>query len=232
MSIPSAPFNTAKSLFAGLSVIVLKLVSTVTGVTAATTIVTKTAHGFLTGQAIRYISGTGFTSLVANSIYYVTKIDADTFSISATPTGSAISVGTSSAGIFQPVQIFECPKVDNKLEQEFKDISRPDSRGVLRKVRTVTTKEQESYDFVMDEAKRLLDIFGALAGRVTGYATIYAPDPDDASGKCALVSETDFACTVTRGGDMTFGDSDFTKPTIHIESNKAGAITWTADASI
>lgn len=233
MAIPSAPFNTAKSLFAGLTVIVLKLVATITSVTAATTVVTKTAHGYLTGQALRFVSGTGFTGLVANTIYYVTKIDADTFSVSATPTGTAISVGTSSAGVFQPVEVFESIKIDSKLEQETKDILRPDARGVQRKARTVTVKEQESFDYVVDEAKRLLGVFsGSLAGRVTGYATIYTPDPDDVSGKCALVSETDFACTVTRTGDMTFGDGDFTKPSIHIESNKVGAVTWTADASV
>lgn len=85
----------------------------------------------------------------------------------------------------------------------------------------------------MDEAKRLLEIFdGNLAGRVTGTCTMWLPDPDDATGYVALKSENDFAVTVTRDGDTKFGDGDFTKPSINIESNKQGAISWTADSAV
>ena len=233
MALPTAPFNTAKSLFAGLSVLVLRLVSTITSVTAATTVVTKTAHGLSTNDTLRYKSGTGWTGLTADKIYYVIKLDADTFNLAATPGGAAIAVGTSSAGIFQPVQVFEASKVDNKLEQETESIMRPASNGVKRKVRTVTTSEQESYEFIMDEPKRLLDIFGGkLCGRVDGYCQIFMPDPNDATNFCSLVSEMDFACSFTRAGDMTAGDAKFTTPNIKIESNKAGAVSWTADLAV
>jgi hypothetical protein len=159
MSLPSAPFDTAKSIFAGLAIIEL------------------------------------------------------------TPTG-----GTK--------VVFESRLLTSKLEQEIKDISRPDSKGVLRKVRTVLTKQQESFTFEIDEAKRLLDIFAnSLAGRVTGVCTLWLPDPDDLTGKIALKSEVGFACTITRDGDMPFGNSEFAKATINLESNKQGPITWTADAS-
>lgn len=129
--------------------------------------------------------------------------------------------------------VFEARKLDQPIEQTEKSIEMPDAAGVLRKVRTVLTNHQESFSFELVEPKRLLSIFGnALSGRKTGTCTLYIPDPNDASGKVALTSESDFAVTVTRDGSITFGDADFTKATIKIESNKSGAITWTADASI
>lgn len=129
--------------------------------------------------------------------------------------------------------IFEARKLEQPIDQTEKSIEMPDSAGVLRKVRTVLTNHQESFSFELVEPKRLLSIFSnSLSGRKTGTCTLYIPDPNDASGKVALTSETDFACTVTRDGAITFGDADFTKATIKIESNKQGAITWTADANV
>jgi hypothetical protein len=62
--------------------------------------------------------------------------------------------------------------------------------------------------------------------------SLWLPDPADASGKCALVSEADFSCTVTRDGDSKFGDGDFTKASINIESTKSGQIIFTPDATV
>lgn len=130
MSLPSAPFNTAKSIFAGLSVIALKVESAITGVTAATTIFTKTAHGLVVGDAFSFDSGTGFTGLVAGTIYYVkTAPDADTFTASATPGGAALSPGTSTVGVITPAVLFESRLLNSKLEQEVKDISRRTPRA-------------------------------------------------------------------------------------------------------
>ena len=130
--------------------------------------------------------------------------------------------------------VFETYKLENDYSIQEKSIKMPGTDGVLRKVRSQTTEEDDNWKFALPEAKRLLTIFtNKLAGRVTGTATLYIPDPTDASGKCALVSETDFAVTVTRDGSVTFGDSDFTIPTIKIESNKTtGAVTWTKDATV
>jgi len=128
--------------------------------------------------------------------------------------------------------VFESKMLKHTLEQEIKHIEHPDAAGVLRRVRSVITKQFESWKFEMDEAKRVLDLFGnALAGRAVAEATLWIPDPDDASGLIALKSEVLFACFVTRDGDMDFGNSEFTKATITIESNKAGAVTFTPDAS-
>jgi hypothetical protein len=233
MSLPSSPFVSARSLFAGKSVIQLKTAPALSGVTAATTIITTlAAHNLLTGDQVIYNSGTGWTGLVAATNYFVTVLSSLTFSVSATSGGSAIAVGTSSVGSFQPVLVFESRLLDSKADQENKDITRPDSSGILRKVRSVTTKREESFMFEMDEAKRLLGIFsGSLSGLVTATCTLWLPDPADSTGNVSLKSETDFACTVYRDGDLKFGDGDFTKANIMIESNKAGSITWTADGA-
>lgn len=231
MALPTATFNAAKSLFAGKSVIQLKVSPALSGVTAATDTITKTAHGLEVGQGVIFTSGTGFTGLSAGVTYYVVTVpSADTFKISATQGGSAISVGTSSVGIFQPILVFESRLLNDKNDHEEKFIVRPDSTGKLRKVRIVQTKSQESYTFEIDEAKRLLTIFsGALSGLVTATATVWLPDPQDSAGNVALKSETDFACTVYRDGDLKHGDADFTKTSIVIESTKSGAVLWTAD---
>jgi hypothetical protein len=53
----------------------------ITGVTSnnTTNVVTKTAHGFVTGDIVKFIGGTNWATLVAETLYYVVKIDADTF---------------------------------------------------------------------------------------------------------------------------------------------------------
>lgn len=234
MALPTAPFDTTKSIFAGKSILQLKLLPAVTGVTAATDTLTKTAHGYAVNQALVFNSGTGFTGLVAATTYYVTAVpSADTFKLSATLGGSAISVGTSTVGSFTPVYVFESRKLDYKDGREYKTLERPDSAGVLRVARKVCTKGAEEFVYEIDEAKRLLtDLFGGkLAGLATGTATIWEPDSDDASGKVALKSETDFSCDLVRDGDLKFGDGDFTKAQIKIASRKAGDVTWTVDGN-
>ena len=217
---------------AGKAVVQLKLQPSLTGVSAATDTLTSTGHGLTAGRQLLYVSGTGFTGLSAGNIYYVLYIDANTFKLSATSGGGAITVGTSSAGVFQPVHAFEAQLLTAKNEQEEKTIMAPDSTGILRKARTVLVKQAEDFPFDILEVKRLIDMFGGtLAGRKTGTCTIWIPDPDDATGAVALKSETDFACTVTRSADVAFGGSDASKTTINIESNKAGMVSWTADGA-
>jgi len=231
MALPSAPFDTANSIFAGLSVVKLQLDPQITGITAATDTLTKTAHGLAVDQAFTYVSGTGFTGLTAGVTYYVVAVpSADTFQVSGTIGGAAITVGTSTAGVIAPVVIFEAAQLDDDPQQEMKYIDRPDSTGVLRHARGVRTKSFENFTFGLDEVKRLLEIFaGSMSGRRTGYCTLWIPDPDDATGKVSLKSEADFACTITRDGKITHGNSDFSKVTIKIESNKIGEVTWTRD---
>lgn len=232
MALPTSPFVSARSIFAGKSVIQLKVLPALSGVTGATsTLTTLTAHSLTVGDQVIHASGTGFTGLVAATSYFIVAVPTTTtFQLSATQGGSAIAVGTSSAGAMQPVLVFESRKIEGKGEISTVSIKRPDARGKLRKVRTVTSEQAESYVFEMDEGKRLLSIFGGvLFGRVDATTSLWLPDPADSTGNVALKSETDFTCSV-QASEAKFGDGDFTKPTITIESTKAGDVGWTADA--
>jgi hypothetical protein len=241
MSLPTSAFDTTKSIVAGLSVIVFKPTNArLTAVTgeADDELLTKTGHGLTTGDAFTFVSGTGFTGLVAGTIYYAIVASSATFKAATTLAnalaGTAIDItADGSAGVIAPTLIFEAAKLDAPLEQTEGAIERPDSLGVAREVRTWISKQQESFTFALDEAKRLLDIFASsLAGRRVGTVTLYLPDPDNTTGTVALKSEADFACTVYRDGPANFGGGAATIPTIRIKSNKQGLITWTKDASV
>ena len=232
MPLPTAPFDATKSIYAGLTVIQLKFLPQLTGITAATTILTKTGHGLQVGQLVQHVSGTGFTSLVAGTNYFVLTVpDANTYTLSATKGGAAIAVGTSTVGVQQPVSVFEVADLTDDPDQEIKYLERPDAAGVLRRVRGVEAKGYEKWTFGLDEVKRLLEIFsGALRGRKVATCSMWIPDPDVVAGSVALKSETDFPVTVTRDGSMKHGGGEFSEVTVRIDSNKAGNVTWSADA--
>lgn len=235
MPLPTAPFDTTKSIFAGLSVIQLKLLPAFAGVTAATdTLTWLAAHNLAVGQQLQYNSGTGFTGLVVGTGYFVVAVPTSTTAkLSATLGGAAITVGTSSAGSFTPVSVFETKKVTHKDNREFKVIERPDGKGVLRPVRKICVKGAESFIYEVDEAKRpVTELFGgALSGIKDGTATLWEPDPSDAAGKVALKSDVDFPCDITRDGDETFGDGDATRVQISINSRKAGDVIFAVDGT-
>jgi hypothetical protein len=236
MALPTSPFDATKSIYAGKSVIAFRPTSLkYTGCTGQATgdTITKAAHGYQDGDTVVFVSGTGFTGLTAGNIYFVRDRATDTFKLAATSGGAAIDITVDgTVGVFHLTHIFESRLLESKLDQEEKAIEMPDSSGILRKVRTMLSKQQENFTFESPQPKRLLKIFSsALGGRVAGTCTLWIPDPDDASGYVSLKSEADFAATVTRDGNIKFGDSDFSKVTLNIESNKQGAITWTADAS-
>ena len=191
--LPSSPFDITKSLYAGKSIVQIKAVPAKTGVTAATTVLTLTGHGLAAGQQLVYVSGTGFTGLVASTGYYVLYIDANTFSIAATAGGTALAVGTSSAGVFQPVVVFEVPHINDDTSAPKTDqFNMPDSVGVLRPARIAVTEMPEEFSFDTGEIKRLPELFGAgvFTGAVQCTCQFFIPDPQkDASGKIALVSD-------------------------------------------
>ncbi|MBC2592697.1 hypothetical protein H5P28_00325 [Ruficoccus amylovorans] len=236
MPLPTAPFDAAKSIFAGLSVIQLAFAATpITGVAATTAgVFTKTGHTLTDGTPLRFDSGTGGEGLTVGTTYYVRDAAANTFKLAPTPGGVAITLTSAlSAATFSAAAVFEATKVDSKLSEEKKHIERPDKKGVLRKQRTVTTRSDESFVFDVQEVKRLLDIFGgSLTGSARVSVTLWIPDPDDATGKVALKSEDNFPATISREGDLSFGGGEFSQSNILIESNKPGAITWTADAAV
>jgi hypothetical protein len=134
----------------------------------------------------------------------------------------------------ETTHVFESKLLKHKIDQEKKKIQRPDRKGVLRTVRTIVTKQDESLSLECDEAKRLPAIFsGALAGNVGGVtATVWMPDPADDTGKVALKSEDNFKCSVIRDGDLDFGNSELSKCNLVIESEADHLIVFTPDAIV
>lgn len=236
MSLPSAPFDAAKSIFAGLSVIQLKLLPQLTGVTAtaATDVIAKAGHTFVDDQMVQFVSGTGFTGLVAGTNYFVRDVVAGvSFKLAATKGGAVVDITVDgTVGVFAPVSVFEVDQLDDDPEQQVKQLKRPDAQGRLRPVRTVESEAAEKWTYNLQELKRVLELFGGkMRGRKDGTATMWIPDPDDATGTVALKSQDDFAVTVSREGKITYGNSDFSKTTIKVESRESDDITWTADAA-
>ena len=235
MALPTAPFNAAKSIYAGKKVIQVVLA---TGATAAATAtasgstITAAAHGFAVGKLVQFVSGTGFTGLTAGTNYYVVTADTGTFSLSATKGGTAITItADGSAGVFAPVEVFESNTLKEGGTESYEDFKRYGTDGVPRTKRKVISESVNKVSWEVDEAKRLLDIFN---GRMSGLAvasgvTIWVRDPDDASGKCALQSST-FAANITRDGEVTMDKKVIT--TLMAESTEDTPITYTADASI
>lgn len=79
-----------------------------TGVTGANAgdLMTKVAHGLLTGDPVTFVSGTTFTGLTAGTKYWAIKASADTFQVATTYAnaiaGTAVALSADgTAGVFQ-----------------------------------------------------------------------------------------------------------------------------------
>lgn len=73
--------------------------ATITMTIASPCVVTDTGHGFVSGQAIAFTTtGALPTGLVANTVYFVKVIDANTYNLSATYNGSLINTSGSQSG--------------------------------------------------------------------------------------------------------------------------------------
>ena len=234
MPLPTAPFNAAKSIYAGKKIIQVVLTTgSITGATAVASSVTITAasHGFVVGDMVQFVSGTGFTGLTAGTNYFVTATATGTFEVSATKGGTAITItAEGSAGVFAPVEVFESNTLKEGGNDTFEDFKRYGTDGIQRTKRKVLSESVNEISWEVDEAKRLLDIFG---GRMNGLAvargvTVWVQDPDDASGKCALKS-TEFPANITRDGDVTMEKK--VVATLKAENTGDTPITYTPDAS-
>lgn len=82
-----------------------------TGVTGANAgdLMTKTAHGLLTGDPVTFVSGTTFTGLTAGTKYYAIKATADTFQVALTNAaaiaGTAVVLSADgTSGVFQKTE--------------------------------------------------------------------------------------------------------------------------------
>lgn len=67
---------------------------TTTGATSATDTITSTGHGLVDGDKIVFTNTSTATTIVAGRIYYVDAIDANTFKVSSSSGGAAITLGT------------------------------------------------------------------------------------------------------------------------------------------
>ena len=234
MALPTAPFNAAKSIYAGKKIIQVVLTTgSITGATAAgsSATITAAAHGFVVGDMVQFVSGTGFTGLTAGTNYFVTAAATGTFEVSATKGGTAITISAEgSAGVFAPVEVFESNTLKEGGNDTFEDFKRYGTDGIQRTKRKVLSESSNEISWEVDEAKRLLDIFG---GRMNGLAvargvTVWVQDPNDATGKCALKS-TEFPANITRDGDVTMEKK--VVATLKAENTGDTPITYTPDAS-
>lgn len=198
-----------------------------TAVTGATDTLTKTAHGLVTGQKVRYVSGTGFTGLTAAAIYWAIKLTADTFKLATTlalaKAGTPITVGTSSAGVFTPTGLQALP---SSYAVEFGNVVKSSTlpkselqehygsyKGVKKRDKKRRKKSSLGYEITTDELDP--SSFAILMGAPSGSA----PDPgrpQDFYGIAYMEQENEplnadgsgiynhygFFCTVTSDGSF------------------------------
>lgn len=67
---------------------------TTTGATSATDTITSTGHGLVDGDKIVFTNTSTATGIVAGRTYYVDQISTDTFKVSSSSGGAAITLGT------------------------------------------------------------------------------------------------------------------------------------------
>lgn len=242
MSTPASYLDRTKVVFAAYARTTFEtdafIAAKLTGVTAAgsAATITKTTHGFVTGDRVLYVSGTGFTGLVPGTAYYAINKTADTFELAETPTATAgitISVAGSD-GVFQKVHIFNCePLTDESGAPELVMLKRRGSDGIEGTVDEEIKSYAAAWSWPLDEAMRLLEIYGGkLNGNVSGYATIAVRDTKDESGKVRMKSER-FYASLIRDGSASFGGGEYTVPKLKLSAKKADGsqVTWTANAT-
>lgn len=74
--------------------------TSVTGATSATDTVTSTAHGMVDGATIVFTATGAATGIVAGRTYFVDQITTDTFKVSTSAGGAAITLGTATGLAF------------------------------------------------------------------------------------------------------------------------------------
>lgn len=67
--------------------------------------VTKTAHGLMNGQIVKFSSVVTTTTIVANTTYYVVNVTSNTFQVALTSGGSAVAVDADGTGV--AVEVFQ-----------------------------------------------------------------------------------------------------------------------------
>ena len=235
MALPTAPFDAAKSIYAGKKIIQVVLEARSTSAATATasgTEITSAGHSFAVGDLVQFVSGTGFTGIAAGKNYYVVTSSTDKFSLSETKGGTAITITVeSSAGVFAPVEVFESNNVKQGGNESYEEFKRYGDDGRPRTKRKIVSESVDKITWEVDEAKRLLSVFN---GRMNGLAvakgvTLWVRDPNDATGTVALRSST-FAANITRQGEINLEKKVVV--TLEAESTEDAPITFTKDVSV
>lgn len=103
--------NVSRTTYAGLFAAVNPSLGTFTVTIAAPAVVSKTAHGLSTGDAI-YLTTTGAlpTGLTANTLYYVVRVDANSFNLSTSRANAYAATKITTTGTQSGVHTaWDCP---------------------------------------------------------------------------------------------------------------------------
>ncbi|MEU6756967.1 DUF5309 family protein [Streptomyces sp. NPDC046685] len=90
----NATARRTRGLLAAITTNRIAKATTVTGATAATDTITSTGHGLVDGDKIVFTNTSTATGITAGRIYFVDQIDANTFKVSTSSGGAAITLGT------------------------------------------------------------------------------------------------------------------------------------------
>lgn len=96
----NATARQTKGLLAAITTNRIAKGTSVTGATSATDTITSTAHGLVDGNKVVFTATGAATGIVAGRTYYVDQITTDTFKVSTSAGGAAITLGTASALAF------------------------------------------------------------------------------------------------------------------------------------
>lgn len=229
MSTPSIHFQRDRALFSPYARVLFEPDNStaITGATAAgsAATITKTAHGFLGGQRVQFVSGTGFTGLTAGEVYYAIYKTADTFELANDPTATAgitISVAGSD-GVFKVVFVFQAePLTDDSQEPKTETITMRGANGIPGIVdEEISEYGNVGWSFELKHALQVYEIFGGASnGNVSGCSTIWGRDTKDASGKARIKTER-FYSSIMRTGGLSIGGGKYTLPTMKITPKKS-----------
>ncbi|MEU7741986.1 DUF5309 family protein [Nonomuraea sp. NPDC049158] len=90
----NATARQTKGLLAAITTNRIAKGTTVTGLTSATDTITSTGHGFVDGDKLVFTSAGTASNIVPGRLYYVDQIDANSFKVSTSLGGTAITLGT------------------------------------------------------------------------------------------------------------------------------------------
>ena len=115
----------SRSTYAPLFAVLAATLGSITVTSATPAVVTNNGHGLSTGDAI-YLTGTAPTGTSINTLYYIVRVDANSYNLSTTRANAyaATKIATSSTG--SGLTAYDCP---HGLGDGSTTFTLPDSRG-------------------------------------------------------------------------------------------------------